>query len=156
MKRIVILFLALTSLFSCIKEDSTNTKTIFQNKSGHSIEIRPYIQGRKSNEDVKTIANNESIVILDRNNRGKGTGFSYPKYLLLIDSVEVVFGGTVKAVHYHENIIIGNPKALGYTNSRNIFNEANYTRKITNEDKHNIYNEYTFVFTEQDYLNAEN
>jgi len=156
MKRIIILSLAVTSLFSCIKEDTTNTKTIFQNKSGHSIEVRPYIQGRKSIEDVKIIANNESIVILDKDNRGKGTGFTYPRYILSMDSVEVIFDGTVKAVHYNDNIVLGNPRALGYANPRNIYNEANYIRKITSEDKNNIYNEYTFVFTEQDYLNANN
>jgi hypothetical protein len=154
MSKILILS-CLIVLFSC-KEESTNTKTVFQNKSGHSIEVRPYIQGRESIEDVKIIANNESIVILDKDNRGKGTGFTYPKYILSMDSVEVIFDGTVKAVHYSENIVIGNPKALGYANPRNIYNEANYIRKITSEDKNNIYNEYTFVFTEQDYLNANN
>ena len=97
------------------------------------------------------------VLVLDKNEKGKGSGFSYPLYLAIYDSVLVAFDDSIKAIHYSYATTNkgNNSKAIKYDSSRSIYNESNYIRKITQEDKRSISNEYTFTFTNQDYLDAK-
>jgi len=141
--------------FSCRHEESTSTKTFITNNSSHSIEIIPYYQGVISNVDIKYIAPNSTLPILTNHTRGKSAGYSYPIYLIAVDSIYVLYDNLKTVVYYKENSTGNNPKAITYDSSRSIYNEANYIRKITQEDKRSISNEYTFTFTEQDFLDAK-
>lgn len=140
---------------SCRYEESTFTKTFIANNSSHSLKLIPYYQGMSSNVDVKDVAPNSTLEILNNNNRGKGTGYSYAIYLIPFDSLYVVYDNTDSCVYYRENSNGINSKAIKYDSIRSIYNVSNYVRKITQEDKRSISNEYTFTFTEQDYLDAK-
>lgn len=126
------------------------------NQTIHSIKITPYYLGEISNEDVKDIPPKGMVKVLSNSNRGKSSGVSYPIYLMPLDSVVVVYDGVVTAIYYRQNSKGNNPRAILYTSNRSIYNESNYTRRILSESKRQISNEYTFTFTEQDFLDAKN
>ncbi len=154
MKKILFVILILT--LSCKYEENTNTKSFINNNSAHLITIIPYYQGMIVKEDSVNIGINERYLILDKNNKGKGSGLLYSSYLAIYDSVQVLFDNSFITTHYSyaTTFSLTNPKAIKYDSSRSIYNETNYIRKITMEDKRSISNEYTFTFTEQDYLDA--
>jgi hypothetical protein len=154
MKKLSFIFLVL--VLSCKYEESTNTKSFIANNTSHSIIIAPYYQGGVVKSDSISINSNQQYMILDKNNKGKGTGFSYSSYIAIYDSIQIIFDNSVKSTHYSyaSNTLGTNPKAITYDSSRSIYNEANYVRNIIMESKRSISNEYTFTFTEQDYLDA--
>ncbi len=154
MKKYFILYLLFIVHVSCRYEESTSTTTFITNNSSHSIEIIPYYQGMISTIDIKDIAPNSTLSVLSNNTRGKSAGYSYPIYLIAVDSVYVSYDNLNTVVYYKENSLSTNLKAITYDSSRSIYNEANYIRKILIESKRSISNEYTFTFTEQDYLDA--
>lgn len=139
---------------SCRHEESTYTTTIMNNNSSHSIKIIPYYQGTASIVDSKDISPNSALKILSSNTRGKSAGYSYPIYLIAVDSIYVVYDNIATSVYYREGSTGANPKAIKYDSSRSLYNEKNYVRKIVTESKRSISNEYTFTFTENDYLDA--
>ncbi|GAL83936.1 hypothetical protein MYP_1164 [Sporocytophaga myxococcoides] len=75
---------------------------------------------------------------------------------MFFDSLNIVFDDTISSVHYRQNLSGDNPEAIKFENNRNLYNEDNYVRKVVMEKKHYISTEYSFTFTEQDYLNAKN
>ena len=95
-------------------------------------------------------------MVLNSNTKGKGRGYSYASYLSFNDSTLVIYDDSIQIVHYSykesKNQLLG----ILYDSSRSLYNENNYIRKIKQEEKHYISNEYTFTFTEQDYLDAKN
>ena len=144
-------------LFSCRKEESTDTISIIKNAASSTVIILPYYQGLIVKQDSVSIIPNESSIVLSNSNRGKGSGLSYPRYLELYESIVVKFDVSIKAVHYNyatSNLALDS-KAIKYNNSRSLYNEGNYVREITMETKQFISNRYTFTFTEQDYLNEK-
>ena len=145
------------SALSCTLEESTNTKSFINNNTLHIITIIPYYQGLVVKEDSVNINSNSIYEILDNSNKGKGTGFSYSLYLAIYDSVQVAFGNSIHATHYSYATTNkgNNPKAIKIDSSRSLYNEVNYVRKIITESKRGISNEYTFTFTEQDFLDAK-
>jgi len=148
---------SIVAFFSCNLEESTNTKSLIINNTSSKVRIVPYYQGAIVKEDSVKINSNEKLKVLDKNERGKGTGFSYPLYLAFYDSVIVVFDNSIQAIHYSYAVsgLSSNPTAIKHDSSRSLFNEANYVRTITQENKRSISNEYTFTFTAQDYLDAK-
>jgi hypothetical protein len=125
------------------------------NTSIHKIKIMPYYKGNIYLEGVKNIPENSSSEVLFSRNRGKSAGLSYATDLMFSDSLFVLYDDSICAVHYPQNLTGDNPQAIKYDNTRNLFNEKNYQYKIISEEKYKIHTEYTFTFTEQDYLDAK-
>ena len=143
--------------FSCIYEESSSTESIISNKTAHSINIIPYYHGYIVHEDVLYISKGSDTTVLRKSTRGKGAGYSYPIHLAIFDSTQIAFDDTVKFMHYSyysTNSGFGST-GIPYTHNRSIYNGDNYIRKIVSEEKYKISNEYTFTFTEQDYLEAK-
>lgn len=157
MKKYFIFCLFVILYISCRYEESTNTKSLINNNTLHTITIIPYYQGSVVKQDSVNISSNKIYEILDNSNKGKGTGIPYSSYLTFYDSVEVAFDNSVHATHYsYATTNKGNNlKAIKIDSSRSLYNEVNYVRKIITESKRGISNEYTFIFTEQDYLDAK-
>lgn len=151
------LYILILMLTSCSVEESTYTTSYIYNSSKHSIKISPYYQGNIVKEDSVNIGVNQTYKILDKNNRGKGSGFSYPLYIANYDSIQIRFDDSIQIHHYSFAASKSKTSFDGivYDSNRSIYNESNYIRVIKNEDKYSISNEYTFTFTEQDYLDAQ-
>lgn len=95
---------------------------------------------------------------MDKANRGKGTGFSNPSYIAIYHSIRIIFNEVDSITHYSfaTSLIRINPEVIPFPSNRSIYNENNYVRRILSENKYSITNEYTFIFIEQDYLDAQN
>jgi hypothetical protein len=152
-----ILFIIMLSALSCNLEESTYTTSFINNTSSHSITITPYYQGLVVKEDSVNINRNQLYEILSKNNRGKGSGFSYSLYIAIYDSISVKFDNSIQTIHYSDatSHFVSNLNGIKYDSNRSVYNNDNYIRKITHEDKHNISNEYIFTFAEQDYIDAK-
>jgi hypothetical protein len=148
---------SIVAFSSCNYEKSANTKSFINNNTFNKVTIIPYYQGFVVKEDSVQINSNQLVLVLNKNEKGKGSGFSYPLYLAIYDSVLVAFDNSIHATHYSYATTNkgNNPKAIKIDSSRSIYNEVNYVRKIITESKRGISNEYTFTFTEQDYLDAK-
>ncbi|WP_045459713.1 hypothetical protein [Sporocytophaga myxococcoides] len=155
MKTIHILFI-IWVLPSCRDKESTHSESFIINTSNHEIKILPYDDGNLINGDIKSIPANSTIKVLALTTRGKSTGPSYANNIMFFDSLNIVFDDTISSVHYRQNLSGDNPEAIKFENNRNLYNEDNYVRKVVMEKKHYISTEYSFTFTEQDYLNAKN
>jgi hypothetical protein len=155
-KRILFNFI-LIFFWGCSKEESSYTESILSNKTSHSINIIPYYHGTIVHEEVQNIPKGIDIVVLNKSNRGKGTGYSYFDHLAIFDSTQIAFDDTVKLIHYSyysTNSGFGST-GIPYTHNRSIYNGDNYIRRIVSEGKYKISNEYTFIFTEKDYFDAK-
>ncbi len=152
------LLLIILVLSSCRYEDSTNTSNFITNNTAHKITLTPYHNGIADNNNIVNINSKESKMVLENNNLGKGTGYTYASDLAIKDSTYVLFDDTILEVHYSFKESSNNIHSTGIKSdsNRSIYNENNYIRQIKSENKHNISNEYTFTFTEQDYLDAKN
>ena len=151
MKTIHILFI-IWVLSSCRDKESTHSESFIINASNHEIKIQPYDDGNLINGNIKSIPANSTIKVLALTTRGKSTGPSYATNIMFFDSLNIVFDDTLYSVHYRQNLSGNNPRAIKFENNRNIYIEDNYVQKVVMEKKHYISTEYSFTFTEQDYL----
>jgi hypothetical protein len=153
MKFNLIILIIYISLSSCRHEESNDTVTFIDNKTLHTIKVLEYSNGLL----LKEIFNNrmDKKIVLNSNTRGKGGGYSYASYLSFNDSTLVVYDDSIQIVHYSYKESKNQLSGIFYDSSRSLYNRNNYIRKINQEEKHYISNEYTFNFTEQDYLDAK-
>lgn len=155
MKRLFILGIAAFIFSACnlIQEKNTLTDTILKNPLQHNVEIYYYLNGIITDSVVIPMLSQK--IVSSINNRGKGSGLTYPNIVIsFFDSAAVAFDDTVWITHYPKNANPANSTALIYINPRNLFNQDNYTRTVMKEDKNYIENLYIFEFVEQDYIYA--
>lgn len=135
------------------KEKNTLTNTVIKNPLPYFVKVNYYTNGLKKDSLALPVLSQKIVSSLD--NRGKGSGLTYPNIVIsFYDSAVISFNDTYTVTHYSKNTSASNPTALLFINQRNIFNQDNYQRTILNESKTFIQNEYIFEFTEQDYIYA--
>ena len=155
MKASILLSIIYLSQLGCniIGEKNTSTDTVIINPTFHSIKIAYYENG--SIVDSIILVQGAVKKVSSINNRGKGSGLTYPGVVIaFFDSALVSFDDTVEVIHYPKNVDSTNAATIFYQNSRNIFNEYNYERHIVNEKTDYIKNEYRYQFIEEDYIYA--
>jgi hypothetical protein len=155
-------FAIIISLFcfvSCIYEKSTYSDTFLKNNSNHVIEIKPFINGQPVADKIVNLDLNSRLLVVNINERGKGGGYTYAEEIMVgfYDSVVVVYDDTILATHYNyiQSAKLNNKTAIYTDSNRSLYKRDNYVRVITDESKYKIRNEYTYTFTEQDYLDAQ-
>lgn len=129
-------------LFSCCEcgNERTKRKYVLENGTTRHIKIDFYDLGRFSGSRAKT---GQGIIIEEiADDGGMGKSLS-PMYLGYSDSIIVYFDNDKRQIYYLNNGLQSQPIVA----SRHILNEGAYIIK-SNEL-------YRFVFTEQDYNNAE-
>ncbi|MBP7262315.1 MAG: hypothetical protein KBB37_13605 [Bacteroidia bacterium] len=155
MKPQILFTLFCFSIIGCniVGEKNTSTDTIIINPLFHSIKIAYYENG--SIVDSIILVQGAVKKVSSINNRGKGSGLTYPGVVIaFFDSALISFDDTVEVIHYPKKVDSTNSLAIFYQNSRNVFNEYNYERHIINEKTDYIKNEYRYQFIEEDYLYA--
>lgn len=142
-------------LFSCSKEKTGNTKTVFKNSTNHRIKIMPYIGSLVDNANIKTLPQQSETVVYEANVRGKTIDPSFGLLLQPYDSVVVSYDDTVKIPHIKFNLVYTGTHRILFSSSRSISNEANYIKTITEETKNSLTGYHLYEFKEQDYLDAK-
>ena len=141
-------------MVECRPEGNHSAKTYLVNNTSVEINIGQYSQSQKSGE-VYILKPKHNISVVGNGGRGKSAGYSLATEISFYDSVVVVFNNADSAVHYRYNTTGNNPKAIKSSDQRSLYNRDAYSKRIVNEDKHTQSTEYTYTFTEKDYLNAQ-
>ena len=132
--------------------DALNIKRVyFNNITSHIIKLLPYKNGLVIKDSVKVFLPN-SITILESQKYKSltaSTDFDF-KYQRVTDSIIVKFDDSKKEKHLFGEIFLPNKERCIETN----FGGA-YNVKIIEQRKNFIEVEFTYTFTEQDYLDAE-
>ena len=150
----IILIIICGLLISCIKqEESTHYKAIIKNPTLHTIRLEGYSSGMILPGDTILLGAGQEIKIADGSSRGKNTSGFTPNYFRNADSIIITFDHQYKVVHYIDSPLIQAPKSYLYTSTRNIVNYKSY-KKVSTEEKHGVFNDFTYVFTEEDYQYA--
>lgn len=151
----IFIFSFLLFLNGCIKEPVGHTTSFINNTTTHTIKLLPYNGTTLDNANIKIVNPNSTLRVFDFNVRGKTIEPCFGTLLQPYDSVLVTYDGLVKIPHVKFNLTYtGNHKILFNTN-RSISNANNWTRTITNETKYSLEGNFTYVFVEQDYLDAK-
>lgn len=125
------------------------SETLITNNSTHAIELIPYKDGVELTQQAISCNTSETKKIY-------GDGGVSLFDTLDADSIYVVFDNAYKNVHYsHESSkTSNNPDVIKVTDVRSLFNVDSYIHRIKEQTKCASGNEYTYTFTEQDYLDA--
>ncbi len=163
MKKIVIFLFVIFCffLYSCdhMGTGFSKNKVYFNNSTSHVIKFLPYKNGLVITDSIKVFAPN-TVTLFESTNISMRGGASQPtftgRYMLSTDSVIVTFDGIRK--EKHRVISASSVAAFIFLPSkeRSIFKSSDaYKLKIIEQTKYDVVSEYTYTFTEQDYLDAE-
>ena len=150
--RLIILFFC---AISCTKEKLGHTETFIENKTSHLIRLLPYYGAILDLNYSKTIPPLSKIQAYTANVRGKTIDPCFGTLLQPYDSVLVTYDDTVKISHIKFNSSYNGTHVVNFRNNRSISNASSYTKEITNETNYSLEGKFTYIFTEQDYLNAK-
>lgn len=139
---------------SCIHEESNETTSIIENLSGQQVSITPYDNGVALTQYTHVVDYLERKVVQRGGARGKNNSFPYSDNIQSADSVVVIFGNDVQAIHYSFSVLGNNSKAINRDSPRSLFNRNNFKRIVVSETKYTLADEYTYTFTTQDFTNA--
>lgn len=141
---------------SCIKEKSTYSSTIAVNTTNHYILVTPYMNGAVSNKDSFSLKPNTSKTVYQNSYKGIGNGTTYGYDIPYTDSVIVIFDNKYTIVHYNHILpTTVNTKSYLFSSIRNLYNDSSYIRELITESSNTKSWEFTYTFTEQDYLDAK-
>lgn len=149
-----ILFIMLF-VISCKKDSVTLSSTIFINSTSHLILVEGYKNGLLNSESSFELSANEAKTVFTLNNRGIGNGLNFGEYYRNVDSFVVKFDNIFKISHYKPNLIGNSLKEYLYNSNRNIYNDMNYLRNMTRDEKHRREWDFKYTFIEQDYLDTQ-
>jgi hypothetical protein len=150
-----IALLALTVSINACVEDTTNSYTLFTNKTAHTVSVRPMTGGITEANTTFSLAPNTFVKIEGLSGGGKGSGVTYATQISSLDSVLVLFDDTLPMVHYKKAMFGYSLKHYMFESPRNLFNSSNYSKESTEENKHSITVTYNYTFTETDYEDAK-
>ncbi len=148
-------FLVIVVLFACTKEQNTYTNTFFKNITVYNIKVRAYSGGGINSSSSFELEPNETRNVFYNNTRGIGMGVSFGRINQPMDSFVVIFGNLYSIVHYKPNLIGTNSKKYLYSSKRNLYNDSSYLLIIKDESKSEKHVDFTYTFTNQDYLDAQ-
>lgn len=145
-----ILLSVLTLMVACVKKDGTTSST-FRIVNNSSVDI--WIQPTSSMVDTLYLAKSKISDKFIGNSKGKNDGISLA-YFADSNPVTVVFNKMDTIVHFNDTLShVGNYYNL--KSNRCFYNKTSYSREIKNESKYSQNVILNYVFTEQDYLDAQ-
>jgi hypothetical protein len=143
-------FLTITFLFAaCDGNGSYESKTYFENRSGHKITVEP--AGNKTQDGLRILAVNEIQLVYTGSGRGASNGHTYGD--IAGDSVVVTFDDTLKVSHLYSTKKASS-RSYAYEHPRNLLNRKNYSYMLLESSKKFTDNEYRYIFTIDDYQDA--
>ena len=142
-------------MISCNKERNTTSDTFFINSTQHVVKVNAYVKGVVDSKISFELASNETKKVYHVNTRGINHGISYGYINMPVDSFVVSFDNTYSIVHYKSNLISTNPKRYMFDSKRNIYNDSSYALSVKNETEIERDVEFSYVFTDQDYIDAQ-
>jgi hypothetical protein len=143
-------------LNGCSKEEHTLYIAFLINSTAHNIEIHPYFAGIVPADKIITLNGGGNKEIANGMYRGTGKDPVFlSEYMTGADSLVVIFDQLYSITHYGNPPLILNTKHYFFSSPRNIGNVKNYQIESRKLGKHSIENKFTFIFIEQDYLDAK-
>jgi hypothetical protein len=146
--------LPLVCIVSCTKEQTTLSDTFAKNTTSHNIQIRLFKNGAIDNNVSFNLQPNETKKIYYNNTRGIGNGVTYGRINQPADSFIVTFDNLYSIAHYKPTLIGNSTKKYLYSSKRNLYNDSSYMAALTNSTKYSRKWEFTYIFVEQDYIDA--
>lgn len=138
---------------SCTDREASIATSYIENNSGHLVAFKFYKQGIEDQSEAKQFSIGERSVVYFADERPAG---SYATHFGdTYDSLVVSFDNSKASVHYYYHVAGNNSDAILYESSRNVFNEKSYENKILKDTRNHFEQQFTYVITEQDYLNAK-
>ena len=152
MKKYTIILLLIISLLGCKCEGTSFTTSKVENLTNYNVTIKSYKDGVLDTR-ITSIEKKGLKIIGETGGRTKSSSISM--YFFMADSLVVEFDGAKKAVHYgHGGKLEKNPNTIVVTSSRSLYNDKSYVFKTLIDDKCFLETEFSYIFTEQDFLNA--
>ncbi len=147
--------LFLISLIACEKEEVGHTKSIFVNRTNHTIKLSPYSGNMLEANMLVNLQPYDSLIVFSDNVRGKTLDPSFGTLLQPYDSIVVEYDNLARIPHIKFNATYNGTHFIPFTSNRSISNSNNWEKVIENETSHSITGYYKYIFTEQDYLEAQ-
>jgi hypothetical protein len=142
-KIILIFAVSCSLLYSCCKA-IFQTNTIIKNDTDKTIVLTSYkadsIQQQERLEKWSSLDQEKCFYLLNS----------------LADSMVVTWDDTINVVHYYYQSEGDNPKAIQFSDPRNIFNTDNYEKEVKNLKCNGMITNQEYSFLEEDYLYAFN
>lgn len=151
----IITAILFTGIISCSKEKNTYSNSYGKNTTFHTIKVQPYKNGVIDNNTGFQLQANESKQIYYNNTRGKNAGLTYGAANQPADSFLVTFDNLWSIVHYKPTLVGNSSKRYLYSSRRNLYNDSSYVTVLSKDTKYSNHWEFTYTFTEQDYLDAQ-
>lgn len=152
MKKIFALFLSGILINSCIVDGHSNIRTKLVNPTNHTIQIIPYNNGNEVLSGIVTIYPQKTTEVAIWRGIGKVNPQNYGYELQYCDSVKLLFENQSKIIYLNSGI--NNQNGIVYSSVRNLINSKNYTKVIEFENAHSITGYFSYTFTEEDYIDA--
>lgn len=157
MIRCLPLLLLLFCATGCIKNYETTTmyKRVFTNNSTHTITVYTFdkivIPGDRQLYATLTPGQSQTWEWI--------SGQKVDEYVIYTDtisadSMEVIFDGIHRMMHYNNNSLSDAPRYYPYNSPRNLMNNRNYTREEIDEKRQFSHVTYTYSFDDKDYNDA--
>ena len=136
------------------------TTSFIENKTDHQLNFYYYSKGKEFMDQYYyksiVVSPNEYKKILAAS-LDSGSGV-YPEIIRAsdIDSLVVKYDNVKSSIHYNSSIQkqIG-AGGIGFEEKGNLFNEKNWTKNVLKDTRKKYQAEYTYTFTEQDYIDAK-
>lgn len=142
-------------LTQCTKEEVGLTKTFIINTTNHRIRILPFNGSNLDNIRIKLIEPLATVEVYSASVKGKTIDPCYGTLLQPFDSVVVTYDDTIRIPYIKFNLVYSGTHRILFSSNRSISNAANYIKAITRETKTSLEGNFTYTFTEQDYLDAK-
>lgn len=156
--KILICSLISVLLFSCGTrvETATYYKAYIKNTSSHSILISPFSMGNIRQDLVIVLGPDSSKRIANGYDDGiVPVGFGFSAELSVADSIWITFDNSFRMVHYTFTPAQLSPRYYLYDSTRNLLNIKSWEGEIIGEGKYYRKIDYSYLITEQDYLDAK-
>jgi hypothetical protein len=149
------LMLLLFLMISCSNKLSHKTQSFIINNSGLNLRLEYYRKGKLLSNYTLSIADKEKLLAFTDESVDKWDGESYIAYLQGQDSLIITYADNKKATYYSFNVTGNNNEAILFASKRNVLNLGNWQKDIVLETEKRLETNYTFTFTQEDYLKAK-
>lgn len=150
-------FLIFPLLTACVADyDGSSTSTAYLvNVTNHKIVLQPYSSGQVRLEDTVILEPGRKVLMNHFTEFGKTTiSGGFFSVAMKADSVVVIFDDQHRISHYLPSATQIAPKHYLFNEPHNFLNQESFEGLKLSETKYSATYQFTYSFTEEDYLKA--
>jgi len=154
--KLFLIFSCILVCFSCITEKQTFSTQKLYNSTNHTIIIIPFFNGVEIGSKKKMLPPNSVIELEYRFTRGiNNVPAIFFDYFKNVDSLHVMFDNQYQITHLLLSTFTSGLKNYASSSTRNLGNVYSYAKEKTEDKKNSRTWEVKYIFTNQDYLDAQ-